>query len=184
MQGDVQLERAGISLPLTVGITVDVGDKMTTGAKAHATVLLRDGSKLMLGESCSIVVDGLVLAAGTPSHSSILLLGGHLRSVVTAALLSATPNFEIHTPNAIVGVRGTNFETAYIEGKPCPGFPSCLRYTDVGVSEGVVEVSNPTNPSAPSVRVAAGYETTVPCEQPPTPPGPLGMGELGAPGYR
>ena len=90
----------------------------------------------------------------------------------------------MHTPNAVVAARGTNFETAYIVGKPCPGFPECLRYTDVGVYEGVVEVSNPTNPRAAPVRVTPGYETTVPCELAPSSPAPLGMGELGAPGYR
>jgi hypothetical protein len=51
------------------------------------------------------------------------------------------------------------------------------------VSEGIVEVTNPTNPSAPAVTVEAGYETTVPCEEPPTSPGPLGIGEMGGPGY-
>jgi hypothetical protein len=83
----------------------------------------------------------------------------------------------------VVGVRGTDFTTKYVAGKPCPGFPQCLRYTDVGVYKGIVEVSNPTNPKAAAVRVSSGYETTVPCELPPAKPGPLGMGDLTAPGY-
>jgi hypothetical protein len=91
--------------------------------------------------------------------------------------------FEVHTPNAVASVRGTDFDTEYIEGKPCPGFPQCLRYTDVGVYKGTVAVRNPTSLKSISVLVAAGYETTVPCELPPATPGPLGMGDLTGPGY-
>jgi hypothetical protein len=93
------------------------------------------------------------------------------------------PGFEVHTPNAVVSVRGTDFDTEYIEGKPCPGFPQCLRYTDIGVYKGIVEVRNPTSLKSISVRVTAGYETTVPCELPPANPAPLGIGDLTAPGY-
>jgi hypothetical protein len=32
-----------------------------------------------------------------------------------------------------VGVRGTDFKTEYIAGKPCPGFPTCLRYTPINL---------------------------------------------------
>jgi len=55
---------------------------------------------------------------------------------------------------------------------------------EVGVHKGVVEVRNPAKPKAPPVRVAQGYETTVPCEMAPSAAAPLGMSELSAPGYR
>jgi hypothetical protein len=57
-----------------------------------------------------------------------------------------------------------------------------MRYTTVGVFHGVVEVANISNP-AQAVRVTEGYETTVACESPATSPAPLGMEEMGAPGY-
>ena len=66
----------------------------------------------------------------------------------------------MRTPNAVVGVRGTDFTTKYVAGKPCPGFPQCLRYTDVGVYKGIVEVSNPTNPKAVAVRVSRLWTPT------------------------
>jgi hypothetical protein len=180
IEGSAQLVRGAQSLAIAVGTAVDVGDKVTSAAQAQVTLMLRDGSILTLGESGTIVIDHVINAAGT-APSVVSLLGGHLRSIVAAALRGTIASFEIHTPNAIAGVRGTRFDTAFIEGTPCPGFPKCLRYTDVGVSEGIVEVTNPTNPSAPAVTVEAGYETTVPCEEPPTSPGPIG--EMGGPGY-
>ena len=80
----------------------------------------------------------------------------------------------------MVGIRGTDFETEYIAGKPFPGFPQCLRYTDVGVYQGLVEVSNPTSAQPAAVRESAGYETTLPCELPPANPSTFGLAQLEA----
>ena len=57
-----------------------------------------------------------------------------------------------------------------------------MRYTTVGVFHGVVSVANIANP-AQAVQVNEGYETTVACEAAATSPAPLGMEEMGAPGY-
>ncbi len=180
--GTARLWRGKQLFDVVIKMAVIVRDKLQTMPKSHLTVTLNGGSQLVLAESSTMVIDEDVTDGGR-ADSRISLLLGHLRAKV---YLTASPasSFEVHTPNAVVGVRGTEFETAYIEGKPCPGFPTCLRYTEVGVYKGVVEVSNPTNPSAPPVRVTQGYETTVPCELAPSSAAPLGMSELGAPGYR
>jgi hypothetical protein len=180
--GTGKLFRNHSEFNLMVRMAVMLRDKLQTVAQSHLTVTLDGGSKLMLAESSTMVVEQDAYSGGH-AHTSIALLLGHLRTTVNLTTPSA-PEFEVHTPNAIIGARGTQFETAYIEGKPCPGFPTCLRYTEVGVYEGVVEVRNPTNPTAPPIRVSQGYETTIPCELPPSSAAPLGMNELGAPGYR
>jgi FecR protein len=150
-------------------------------SQLRGTISLVDGSQLTLSESTAIVVDQSVVGP-RPADSIVNLFKGKLRSVINLRG-GSLPDFEVHTPNAVAGVRGTDFETEYIEGKPCPGFPRCLRYTDVGVYKGVVEVRNRIGTKATSVLVSSGYETTVPCELPPANPGPLGMGNLSAPGY-
>jgi hypothetical protein len=186
IEGGATLERSGQESAVILGMKVRVHDRLLTTTQSHLTVTLRGGSQLMLAELSSILLDQHIVDADARENSTIGLLAGHLRSIVSmvAGASGARSNFEVHTPNAVVAARGTEFETAYIEGKPCPGFPSCLRYTDVGVYKGVVEVRSATNLKASPVRVSQGYETTVPCEIPPSSPAPLGMGELGAPGYR
>jgi hypothetical protein len=181
LEGTAKLSRGKQEFNVAIKMAVFVRDRLQTMAKSHLTVALRGGSQLILAESSTMVIDDV--AANAHADSAISLMLGHLRAVVYPTM-GATPNFEVHTPNAVVGVRGTEFETAYIEGKPCPGFPTCLHYTEVDVYKGVVEVRNPTNPTAPPVRVTQGYETTVPCELAPSSAAPLGMSELGAPGYR
>jgi ferric-dicitrate binding protein FerR (iron transport regulator) len=179
LQGAAAVHRNGGSIVAASGMPLLLGDKILTSLKSRVTVELIDGSELTLSEGSSIVIERAMTSV---ADSMIELFKGRLRSLVNMVPGKAT-GFEVHTPNAVASVRGTDFDVEYIEGKPCPGFPQCLRYTDVGVYKGTVEVHNPTSLKPTAVRVAAGYETTVPCELPPAAPGPLGIGNLIGPGY-
>ena len=179
--GSAKLERGGIEVEAAPMMQIKIRDKLRTTAKSKLTVTLRDGSKLVLSESSSYTIDEYSIAATTRMRASIALWAGHLRSVVVTAL-GAVPDFQVHTPNAIAAVRGTEFETAFIADRPCPEDRSCMRYTTVGVFHGVVSVANIANP-AQAVQVNEGYETTVACERAATSPAPIGMEEMGAPGY-
>lgn len=181
VSGIAKLARGGNEIDIAVGMPVAVGDKIRTSANAQVSVTFKDGSKLELGESSSFTVDKYAIAGSSRLKAVIGLWGGHIHSIVTA-VVGRPSNFEVRTPNAVAAVRGTDFETAFIEGRPCPEDRSCMRYTTVGVSSGSVVVSNPSN-SAPPVEVGEGYETTVACEAAATSPAPLGMEDMGAPGY-
>ena len=181
ISGVAKLERGGSEIALVLSMPIRVGDTIRTTEKSEVTVTLRDGSKLVLSESSSCTVDQYSMTATTRQQGSIGLWGGHLRAIVNG-IGGVVPDFQVHTPNATAAVRGTEFEIAYISGRPCPEDHSCMRYTTVGVFHGVVAVANVSNP-AQAVRVTEGYETTVACEAPATSPAPLGMEEMGAPGY-
>jgi hypothetical protein len=178
LHGTANVQRNGHEIAAMPAMPILVGDKLTTSGQSKVTIELADGSQLIISEATAVVIDRTITSA---VDSRIDLFKGELRSIVHAA--AKVPGFEVHTPNAVASVRGTDFETEYIEGKPCPGFPQCLRYTDIGVYKGIVEVHNPTSLKSISVQVTAGYETTVPCELPPANPAPLGIGDLTAPGY-
>jgi hypothetical protein len=179
IHGQVTVLRNGHTFAATSGMPILVGDRLETSRESSVTVEVIDGSQLTLSDASSVMIDHTM---ASPADATIELFKGKLRSIVTSSI-GKPPEFEVHTPNAVAAVRGTDFDTDYIEGKPCPGFPQCLRYTDIGVYKGIVEVRNPTSSKSISVRVPAGFETTVPCELPPATPGPLGVGELTAPGY-
>jgi hypothetical protein len=181
VKGIAKLDRGGNEIDLAPSMPIEVRDKLSTTARAELAVTFRDGSELILSESSSYTVDRYSMTATMRRQGSIGLWAGHLRAIVNLGT-GGVPDFEVHTPNAITAVRGTEFETAYIEGRPCPEDRSCLRYTTVGVFHGVVAVANISNPTQ-AVQVTEGYETTVACEAPATSPAPLGMEEMGAPGY-
>jgi FecR protein len=184
VSGSAGIQRGASSLSPRVGTQLDQGDRVTTGADGHLAATLSDNSQLELAESSAMVLDQVVLGAGGRVSTRLSLAIGALRSSVTSAI-GGVPDFEVHTPNAVVAVRGTKWNTRYREGTERHGFPSCKRFTDIEVYEGIVDVGSAVTPSAQHEAVSAGYETTVACESPPLEPGPLGItGTGGIGGFR
>jgi ferric-dicitrate binding protein FerR (iron transport regulator) len=181
LSGTVLLERAGSTGGAALGTAIQLHDQLTTAIRSAVTVTLADNTALSLSESSTLAFDENVVAGSIRQKTLVRLVEGGLRSLVTAALHSGAPTFQVQTPNAVVTSRGTDFDTVYIEGAIRPGYQGCQRYTDVMVREGVVGISNLANPSA-EVEVGAGYETTVPCLLPPLNAGPLGITGAAAPG--
>jgi hypothetical protein len=172
--GAVQVQRGATVTGVSPGTPVNVGDRVITGPGGHAIITLTDGSQLELGESSNMVLDNHALApAGGRAATQVSLFGGVLRSVVSVA--GGTPNFEVHTPNAVAAVRGTRFDTAYTEGEPRPTYGDCRKFSDVVVYEGVVSLRNAAAAGGGGIDIPAGYEATVPCDVSATLPGPIGM---------
>jgi len=178
LSGSAQIQRAGATISVVQGTSVDLHDRLVTSVASSATVRLTSGITMTLGEHTNLTFDQNVTTSGT-GPTLLNLVEGGLRSIVPVLL--GTQSFEIHTPNATTAVRGTDFDTTYIEGRVRPGYEGCQRYTDVRVREGVVAVSNLANPTQ-VVEIDAGFETIVPCELPPLNAGPLGIAGAAGPG--
>lgn len=175
--GTIELGRAGQTRNVTVAMPIFIDDQVTTGPASSSTINLNGGSKLELGESTTLKIDRHVLPPSRSNFATrISLLQGTLRSVVPSVLGSA--DFEVHTPNAVAAVRGTDFRVAFILGQKRFGYPGCASFTDVSVLTGIVAVANLANLSV-TVDVPAGFATTVACDQVPEAPGPAGIGESG-----
>jgi len=178
LSGSAQIQRAAATIVVVQGISIELHDRLVTSVNSSAVVVLSSGTTLTLGEHTNLTFDQTVTTSGT-GRTMLNLVEGGLRSIVPVLL--GTQGFEIHTPNATTAVRGTDFDTTYIEGRVRPGYSGCQRYTDVRVREGIVAVANLTNPTQ-AVEIDAGYETTVPCELPPLNAGPLGIAGAAGPG--
>ena len=167
VDGAAAIQRGANSLTPRVGTQLVQGDRLTTGADGHLEGTLSDNSQFELAEASSMALDQVTVAAGGARIGTRLTLAlGALRTAVSSSVVGV-PNFEVHTPNAVVAVRGTKWNTRYQESTGRPGFPSCKRFTDVEVYEGTVEVSSATNPAGQHQSVTEGYETTVACDAPP-----------------
>src|SRR5215469_506487 len=171
LTGTAHVERGGSTQAVTSGMQVELKDKFTTDAGSHLTITLSDNSKLDLAEQSSLVIDEQAIGATGPQTTKVSLLGGHLESLVTKALRGTAPSFEVKTPNAIAGVRGTRFGVGFQPASPvCGNAPT----SDVAVADGTVEVANRAAPGI-GIPVEGGYETVVCAGRPPLPPGPLGI---------
>ncbi len=185
LTGDVHVERAGTTVLATPAMALDVGDRIVTGANSRATITLTDNSKLEVDESTSMVIDQQMVGANS-RNTKLSLFSGLVRSFVSYTS-SPTPNFEVHTPNAVASARGTEYDTS-TQTQP-PGtmseedrqkYKDCRRFTQVSVYEGMVEVTNTTNPGGGSVQVPSGHKTTVVCGLVPFPPSELGAAAAAA----
>lgn len=175
LSGTASLQRAGHRLEVAVGTVVDIGDQITVRS-GHLTIALTDGSVLKAGSTSVLVIDEQLLGPGGAGASTkIGLLAGILRSIVKHTSSGNPPNFQVHTPNAILSVRGTKFDTAYSDGARRSGFGNCIRFTDIKAYEGRVGARNAALPSSLETTINAGYETTIACDSPPLSAGPLGM---------
>ncbi len=178
--GAAELRRSGLTQTPALGTEVALHDQLTTLPNSAVTVTLADNSTLSLSQSTTLVFDENIIAGGSRQRTLVGLLSGAVNCVITTAMRAGNPTFQINTPNAQVGVRGTDFETSYTEGTARPGYEGCQRYTDVVVRKGIVVISNRANPSA-EVDVSGGYQTTVPCLLSPLAAGLIGIGGGAAP---
>jgi hypothetical protein len=108
VRNEVSLEIEGSKQALVLGATVHQDEIIVTGSDATAEVELLDKTKLAVGPDARIVLDKFVYDAGaSPASISINLTKGAFRFITGAAPKEA---YEIKTPTASLGVRGTIFD--------------------------------------------------------------------------
>jgi hypothetical protein len=162
--GKAGVKRGSADLPAVAPMPVELHDEVHTSAPGEVTLEMLDNSILTLNESSLLKIDESIVSGGARTSTNVGLLGGSLRSFVTAAARGVGgSNFKVSTPNAIAGVRGTDFICTYHEGHARSGFANCFQFTDCATTLGTVVVSN--NPPRPGteVKVGPGQMTTVAC---------------------
>jgi FecR protein len=170
--GNASIQRAGSSLVVSVGMTVQVADQVVVSDGGKVTITLSDGSLLEVGSSSTIVIDEELLGPGGARASTrVHLLTGILRSVAKHTSGSTLPNFEVRTPNAILAARGTTFDTQYTSGTRRSGYGTATQFTDERTLIGTVAARNAIG--GQEVSVPAGYEITIAGDAAPTSPGPI-----------
>jgi hypothetical protein len=161
--GKAQVNRGATSLDAVAAMPVQLRDELRTAAPGELTLQMLDNSVLTLNESSVLAIDESLISGGVRTTTNIGLLSGSVRSLVTSVARSAAPSFTLTTPNAIAGVRGTDFICRYNYGAGRAGFPNCFQFTDCATTSGTVIVSN--NPPRPGteVKIGPGQMTTVAC---------------------
>jgi ferric-dicitrate binding protein FerR (iron transport regulator) len=136
---------------LKPGDAVNLGDQVRTAAGSKLKLLFRDDSVVTLAPGSTLKVDQQT--AGTAPVSSFSLLVGTIRALVTDRYGATGARFEVETPTAVAGVRGTGFITAYDESKE--------ETTVIGLFD-TTGVRSKMDPGGQrEVRVGPGQMTTV-----------------------
>lgn len=158
-EGRVDILRGG-ALPAIAAKTGDpvfLKDIIRTKSNSRAEILFSDGAVLKLAQRSRIDISEYV----SETRGLIKLPRGRVQAIVPPKFAKGTADpqkaqrFEIHTPNAVAGVRGTDyivFHDKYSSG--------------VVVKDGVVYVYNPMFPDVVTV-VYGGTSIVVPIDGPP-----------------
>ena len=93
------------SYKLEIGSQVLIGDVLTTDASGRLKVVLNDDTVINLGSATTFAVDAFSLKGGERKVSLTVKAGRFLASV--AKWFGSNSDWQVSTPNAVAGVRGT-----------------------------------------------------------------------------
>jgi hypothetical protein len=109
-KGTVHVEREGKRLPATVGMPIRQSDTLVTGADGAVGVTFIDNSLLSTGPNSVLVVDRYSFDSTTHAGQFDASLKKGTLAVVSGKMVKQSPGaMKVHTPAAIMGVRGTEF---------------------------------------------------------------------------
>lgn len=140
-RGDVQIERAGKTLPLAKGSEIESGDTIVTGKNGRVQLLMADGDRMALNTSSRFRVDEFKApeSADKPEtgRGFYSLVKGGFRAVTRSLGKRGLDSYRVKTPVATIGIRGTTYWAMYYPGDANnpPGYY-------FGVSEGGLSVGN------------------------------------------
>jgi FecR protein len=160
--GTLQIQRGGTWQEAAIGAPVFPGDRLRTGTNDRAKVVFADDSVLDLAPGTELSITNQVFNPGRRGFRSLLrLFQGKVRAWVSAHYHEPHARYEVETPTAIAGVRGTEFIVVYTVDTELSEI--------VGIAD-EVEVSGKLTVIGPSVRVGPHFYTQVEKGRFPTPP--------------
>ena len=162
MEGSAEIGRDGQWTAATVGAPILAKDELRTGQPGHLKVVFQDDSVLTLSDDSHLTVDRQVFNSKEEKAESLFgLLQGKVHALVSGYYGRPGAKFEIETPTAVGGVRGTEFLMSY---DPATDLSKVIGIT------GVVSVHSTVDPTGPGVLITASEATSVPGGELPSEP--------------
>jgi len=105
INGAPTVQHAGKIEPLKRGSSVSTGDIVETDANSKAKIVLNDDSVLAIGPKSRVDVSSFALETGS-RNVRLQVLAGRFK-IAIAKFFGGSTDYEIRTPTAVAGVRGT-----------------------------------------------------------------------------
>ena len=110
VKGAVAIERQGKTLPATVGMRLQTADVVRTGADGSVGITMDDDSLLSAGPDSALSLDRYAFDSTTNQGRLDTSLNKGTLAVISGRIAKQSPDaMTLRTPNAILGVRGTEF---------------------------------------------------------------------------
>lgn len=121
-QGNVEAQSEGRTRSLAKGASVCVGETIVTSPSSQVQIRMADGGLISMRPETKIRINAFHFDGkedGT-EKSEIALMQGSFRALTGLVGHTHKENYVIQTPNAYIGIRGTDHEPVYIPN-PAPG---------------------------------------------------------------
>ena len=106
--GNVIQTRAGKAIKPVVNSPIDAKDIIATGDKSSATMVFVDDSTIALSQNSKMEVKDFAVKGKTRKGIFSMSIGKLVANV--SKFIGGNNTFEVHSPTAVCGVRGTGFE--------------------------------------------------------------------------
>lgn len=110
LSGGAQVVSGGKRAALAEGATVAVGDRIETDGTGRVSLLFQDETRIAIGPNARLTVDTVLMQNdGVARRFAVSATTGAFRFISGKSDTSA---YEIRTPTATLGIRGTTFDVA------------------------------------------------------------------------
>lgn len=108
----------GLSRKAAVGSPLYEGDELSTANKSHAVLVFIDHGRVTLQENSRFKIEELKFQADKPEEGSAVfeLFQGGLRALTGAIGEVEKEDYQVKTPVATIGIRGTGYDLACLGG--------------------------------------------------------------------
>ncbi|MGA2782437.1 MAG: FecR domain-containing protein [Smithella sp.] len=120
-KGNVVVIRSGKEIPINIGDKLYQKDIIRTGADSSVGIIFEDNTILSLGPKSEIVIDEYVFAPEKGIMSMIIRMVKGTASYISGIIGRQSPeSVKFQTPDATIGIRGTQFLVQVKEDNQCP----------------------------------------------------------------
>ncbi|MEA3512769.1 MAG: Ig-like domain-containing protein, partial [Campylobacterota bacterium] len=133
IKGEVYVQRAAEQKTATIGLILEIDDKIITKKKSKALILFNDNTSITIGKSSNMDIKSFVYDQKVASNNKAEFgFGQGVFRTITGKIGKLNKSkFKIKTSTASIGIRGTVFDVV-VNDKGVP---------DVGVLDGAVALS-------------------------------------------
>ena len=141
VNGQVEAQNQSQIRLLTKGASVRVGDTLKSAKGATLQLRMADGGTIVLRPESQLAIESFVYKGvqDGSEHMSLALLSGGFRAVTGEIGHLHKENYSIRTPNAKIGILGTDHETVFVsatQGAQAAGvFPGTYNHVISGATK-------------------------------------------------
>ncbi|HEX7028396.1 MAG TPA: FecR domain-containing protein [Gammaproteobacteria bacterium] len=105
------------------GQSFNTGEVLSTSSRSFAVIKLQDGSRFTLRPNTQFVVEGITASRNSSANAVLQLFKGGVRAITGFISKFNKDGYQLKTPVATIGIRGTEFDARLCEGD-CGNEPS------------------------------------------------------------